>query len=74
MKLVEILASSVMHRHIFHQKPSSDERAQGSPSGLIVIEKGAEGSDAPLAQVTNAPPDVRHGVHHEAMAVDLFFH
>ena len=74
MKLVEILASSVMHRHIFHQKPSSDERAQGSPSGLIVIEEGAECRDMSLAQVTNAPPDVRHEVHHEAMAVDLFFH
>ena len=74
MKLIEILASLVVYGHVFHQKPSFDECAQGSPSGLIVIKKGAEGSDAPLAQVTNAPSDVRHGVHHEAMAVDLFFH
>ena len=74
MKLVEILASLVVYRHIFHLEPSFDERAQGSPSGLIVIEKGAEGSDAPLAQVTNAPSDISHGVHYKAMATDLFFH
>ena len=46
MKLVEILASLVVYGHVFHLKPSFDERAQGSPSGLIVIEEGAE-DDAP---------------------------
>ena len=42
MKLVEILTSLVVHRHIFHLEPSFDERTQGSPSGLIVIEERAE--------------------------------
>ena len=42
MKLVEILASAIMHGHVFHQKPSFDERAQGSPSSVVVIEEGAE--------------------------------
>ena len=74
MKLVEILTSLVVHRHIFHLEPGFDERAQGSPSSFVVIEEGAECRDMSLAQVTNAPPDVRYGVHHEAMAVDLFFH
>ena len=74
MEFVEILASLVVYGHVFHQKPSFDERAQGSPSGLIVIEKGAEESDAPLAQVSDAPPDISHGVHYKAMATDLFFH
>ena len=74
MEFVEILASLVVYGHIFHQKPSFDERAQGSPSSVVVIEEGAECRDMSLAQVTNAPPDVRHGVHHEAMAVDLLFH
>ena len=46
MKLVEILASLVVYGHVFHQKLSFDKRAQGSPSGLIVIEEGAE-DDAP---------------------------
>ena len=44
MKLVEILASAIMHGHVFHQKPSFDERAQGSPSSVVVIEEGTEGS------------------------------
>ena len=46
MKLIEILASLVVHRHIFHLEPGFDERAQCSPSGLIVVEEGAE-DDAP---------------------------
>ena len=74
MKLVEILASAIVYRHIFHLKPSFDERAQGSPSSVIVIEERTEGSDAPLAQVTDAPSDISHGVHYKAMATDLFFH
>ena len=74
MKLIEILASLVVHRHIFHLEPGFDERAQGSPSSVVVIEERTKDRDVPLAQVTDAPPDVRHGVHHEAMAVDLFFH
>ena len=74
MKLVEILASAIVYRHIFHQKPSFDERAQGSPSSVVIIEEGAEGRDVPLAQVTDAPPNISHGVHYKAMATDLFFH
>ena len=74
MKLVEILASAVVHCHVFHLEPGVDECAQGPSSSFVVIEEGAECRDMSLAQVTNAPPDVRHGVHHEAMAVDLFFH
>ena len=42
MKLVEILTSAIMHGHVFHQKPSFDERAQCSPSSVVVIEEGAE--------------------------------
>ena len=42
MKLVEILASLVVYRHIFHLEPSFDERAQGSPSSVVVIEERAE--------------------------------
>ena len=53
MKLVEILTSLVVHRHIFHLEPGFDERAQGSPSGLIVIEEGTE-DDAPTTPL-------RHG-------------
>ena len=74
MKLVEILASSVVHGHVFHLKPSFDERAQGSPSSVVVIEERTEGCDVSLAQITDAPPDARHGVHYKAMATDLFFH
>ena len=74
MKLVEILASSVVHGHVFHLKPSFDERAQGSPSSVVVIEERTKDRDAPLAQVTNAPSDISHGVHYKAMATDLFFH
>ena len=74
MKLVEILASAVVHGHIFHLEPGFDECAQGSPSSVIVIEKRTEGGDVPLAQVTDAPPDVSHGVHHKAMAAGLLFH
>ena len=74
MKLIEILASLVVHRHIFHLEPGFDERAQGSPSSVVVIEEGAEGRDVPLAQVTDAPPNISHGVHYKAMATDLFFH
>ena len=74
MKLVEILTSLVVHRHIFHLEPGFDECAQGSPSRLVVVEKRTEGGDVPLAQVTDAPPDVRYGVHHKAMAAGLLFH
>ena len=74
MKLVEILTSLVVHRHIFHLEPGFDERAQGSPSSVVVIEERTEGRDVPLAQVTDAPPDISHGVHYKAMATDLFFH
>ena len=74
MKLVEILASSVVHGHVFHLEPGVDECAQGSPSSVVVIEERTEGRDVPLAQVTDAPPDTRHRVHHEAMVTDLFFH
>ena len=74
MKLVEILASAIMNGHVFYLKPSFDERAQGSPSSVVVIEEGAEGRDVPLAQVTDAPPNISHGVHYKAMATDLFFH
>ena len=42
MKLVEILTSLVVHRHIFHLEPGFDERAQGSPSSVVVIEERAE--------------------------------
>jgi len=42
MKLVEILTSAIMHGHVFHQKPSFDERAQCSPSSVVVIEERAE--------------------------------
>ena len=74
MKLVEILASLVVYGHVFHLKPSFDEHTQGSPSSVVVIEEGAEGRDVPLAQVTDAPPNISHGVHYKAMATDLFFH
>ena len=74
MKLVEILASAIMNGHVFHQKPSFDERAQCSPSSVVVIEERTEGRDVPLAQVTDAPPNISHGVHYKAMATDLFFH
>ena len=74
MKLVGILASLVVYGHVFHLKPSFDEHAQGSPSSVVVIEEHTEGRDVSLAQVTDAPPDVRHGVHYKAMATDLFFH
>ena len=62
MKLVEILTSLVVHRHIFHLEPGFDERAQGSPSSVVVIEERTEGRDVPLAQVTDAPPNISHGV------------
>ena len=68
MKLVEILASAVVHGHVFHLEPGVDECAQSSSSSFVVIEEGAECRDMSLAQVTNAPPDVRHGVRHKAMA------
>ena len=74
MKLVEILASLVVYRHIFHLEPSFDERAQGSPSSVVIIEERTKDRDVPLAQVTDAPPDISHGVHYKAMATDLFFH
>ena len=74
MKLIEILASLVVHRHIFHLEPGFDERVQGSPSSAVVIEVRTEGRDVPLAQVTDAPPNISHGVHYKAMATDLFFH
>ena len=74
MEFVEILASLVVYGHVFHQKPSFDERAQGSPSSVVVIEERTKDRDAPLAQVTNAPSDISHGVHYKAMATDLFFH
>ena len=74
MKLVEILASAIVYRHIFHLEPSFDERAQGSPSSVVVIEERTEDRDVSLAQVTDAPPDISHGVHYKAMATDLFFH
>ena len=53
MKLIEILASAIMNGHVFHLEPGFDERIQGSPSGLIVIEEGAE-DDAPTTPL-------RHG-------------
>ena len=74
MKLVEILTSLVVHRHIFHLEPGFDERAQGSPSSVVIIEERTKDRDVPLAQVTDAPPDISHGVHYKAMATDLFFH
>ena len=74
MKLVEILASSVVHGHVFHLEPGVDECAQGSPSSVVVIEERTEDRDVSLAQVTDAPPDISHGVHYKAMATDLFFH
>ena len=74
MKLVEILASAVVHCHVFHLKPGIDERAQGTPSRLVIVEERTEGSDTPIAQVTDAPLDVRHGVKHKAMAADLILH
>ena len=74
MKLVEILASAIMNGHVFHQKPSFDEHAQCSPSSVVVIKERTEGHDVPLAQVTDAPPNISHGVHYKAMATDLFFH
>ena len=46
MKLVEIFASVIMNGHVFYLKPSFDERAQCSPSSVVVIEEGAE-DDAP---------------------------
>ena len=42
MEFVEILASLVVYGHVFHQKPSFDERAQGSPSSVVIIEERAE--------------------------------
>ncbi len=42
MKLVEILTSLVVHRHIFHLELGFDERAQCSPSSVVVIEERAE--------------------------------
>ena len=74
MEFVEILTSLVVHRHIFHLEPGFDERAQGSPSSVVVIEERTEDRDVSLAQVTDAPPDISHGVHYKAMATDLFFH
>ena len=68
MKLVEILTSAIMHGHVFHQKPSFDERAQGSPSGLIVIEEGAE-DDAPTTAFDIVNPQVLFGVYLEARVV-----
>ena len=68
MKLVEILTSAIMHGHVFHQKPSFDERAQGSPSGLIVIEEGAE-DDAPTTAFDIVNPQVLFGVYLEALVV-----
>ena len=65
MKLVEILASAIVYRHIFHLKPSFDERAQGSPSGLIVIEEGAE-DDASSTAFGVINPQVLFGVYLEA--------
>ena len=53
MKLVEILASLVVYRHISHLEPGFDERAQGSPSSVVVIEERAE-DDAPTTPL-------RHG-------------
>ena len=44
MKLVEILVSLVVYGHVFHLKPSFEERAQGSPSSVVVIEEGTERS------------------------------
>ena len=44
MKLVEILVSSVVNGHVFLLEPSFDERAQGSPSSVVVIEEGAKGA------------------------------
>ena len=73
MKLVEILASLVVYGHVFHLKPSFDEHAQCAPSSVVVIEERTEGRDVPLAQVTDAPPNISHGVHYKAMATDLFF-
>ena len=62
MTLVEILVFSVVNGHVFHLKPSFDEHAQGSPSSVVVIEERTEGRDVPLAQVTDAPPNISHGV------------
>ena len=62
MKLVEILASVIMNGHVFYLKPSFDEHAQGSPSSVVVIEERTEGRDVSLAQVTDAPPNISHGV------------
>ena len=74
MKLVEILASAVVHGHVFHLEPGVDECAQSSSSSFVVIEERTEDRDVSLAQVTDAPPDISHGVHYKAMATDLFFH
>ena len=43
-------------------------------SRLVVVEERTESRDVPLAQVTDAPPNISHGVHYKAMATDLFFH
>ena len=74
MKFVEILASLVVYGHVFHLEPGFDEFAQGSPSSVVVIEERTESRDVPLAQVTDAPPNISHGVHYKAVATDLFFH
>ena len=65
MKLVEILASAIMHGHVFHQKSSFDERTQGSPSSVVVIEEGAE-DDAPSTAFGIVNPQVLFGVHPKA--------
>ena len=65
MKLVEILASLVVYRHIFHLKPSFDERAQCSPSGVVVIAERAE-DDASSTAFGIVNPQVLFGVYPKA--------
>ena len=65
MKLVEILASLVVHRHIFHLELGFDERAQCSPSSVVVIEERAE-DDASSTAFGVVNPQVLFGVYLEA--------
>ena len=65
MKLVEILASLVVYGHVFHLKPSFDERAQCSPSSVVVIEERAE-DDASSTAFGVVNPQVLFGVYLEA--------
>ena len=66
MKLVEILASAVVHGHVFHLEPGFDERVQGSPSSVVVIEERTEGGNAMPATLGIVDPQVLFSVYPKA--------